>query len=73
MDIYKALRELYAERERLNGAVARLEALIRESRTAPKSTRGRKHMPLDERLRVSRRISEYWAARRQQKTTSNLS
>ncbi len=73
MDIYKALRELYAERERLNGAVARLEALISDSKTAPKSTRGRKHMPLDERLRVSRRITEYWAARRQQKASSILS
>lgn len=73
MDIYKALRELHAERERLNGAVSRLEAMIRETRSARKSTRGRKHMPPEERLRVSRRITEYWAARRQQKTSSSLS
>ncbi len=67
MDITKALHQLYAERERLNRAVARLEALISQSNTAEKSNRGRKSMPPEERLLVSRRITEYWAARRQEK------
>jgi len=73
MDINKALRELHAERERLDRAVARLEAVIRQASSARKSTRGRKSMPPEERLRVSRRITEYWATRRQHKTNGTQS
>ena len=67
MDIAKALHQLYAERARLDRAVARLEAMVRKSSTVQKSNRGRKSMPPEERLLVSRRITEYWAARRQGK------
>lgn len=68
MDFRKAIAELHEERKRLDRAVARLEAMVRESAGPQRSTRGRKNMPPEERLRVSRRMAEYWASRRLQKT-----
>jgi urease accessory protein UreF len=71
MDIIKALRELHAERKRLNSVIASLEARLvaaRKPRTARKSPRrrGRKSMSAAERLEVSKRMTLYWEARRAQ-------
>ena len=58
MDLYKAIQELYAEKEKLERVIASLEELQRSAGTAPvlpKSTcrRGRKSMNSKERLEVS--------------------
>ena len=63
MDVYKALRELYAEKKRLDAAISVLENRIRRE-TRPGTRRGRKKMSAEERLEVSKRMSQYWAARR---------
>jgi len=65
MNIYKALSELNMERKRIEREITRLEAqLSRFADTAHRSPRGRKSMPAEERLAVSRRMKEYWAKRR---------
>ncbi len=82
MDLDKAIRELYAEKQRLEDAIATLEALLRSKshRAAlkldalkPAKRRGRKSMPPDERRAVSERMKKYWAQRRvaAQKTQSS--
>jgi hypothetical protein len=62
MDLWKAIQELHRERQRLDRVIATLEALQRGEQ--PKSKRGRKNMPAEERRRVSQRMREYWEARR---------
>jgi hypothetical protein len=69
MDIIKALRELHAERKRLNSLIASLEAQLAAARkpgAVRKShrRRGRKSMNAAERLEVSKRMTLYWEARR---------
>ncbi len=65
MDVGKALRELYAEKKRLDAAIFVLERrLQRDAR--PAGRRGRKKMSEAERQEVSQRMSRYWAARRAQ-------
>jgi hypothetical protein len=71
MDIIKALRELHAEKKRLDAVIASLEAQLgstRKAGAAPKSPgrRGRKSMGAEERLKVSKRMTLYWEARRAQ-------
>jgi hypothetical protein len=71
MDIIKALRELHAERKRLNSLIASLEAQLAAARkpgAGRKSPRrrGRKSMSATERLEVSKRMTLYWEARRAQ-------
>jgi|HubBroStandDraft_2_1064218.scaffolds.fasta_scaffold3106121_1 hypothetical protein len=71
MDIIKALRELHAERKRLNAVIASLEAQLAGTRkqTATRKSpgrRGRKSMSAAERLKVSKRMTLYWEARRAQ-------
>ncbi len=71
MDILKALRELHAERKRLNSVIASLEARLaaaRKAGVARKSPgrRGRKSMSAAERLQVSKRMTLYWESRRAQ-------
>jgi hypothetical protein len=71
MDIIKALRELHAERKRLNSVIASLEAQLvvaRKPGSARKrpGRRGRKSMSAAERLKVSKRMTLYWEARRAQ-------
>ncbi len=71
MDIVKALRELYTEKKRLDGAIAALEARIGAASNGKgakpsKGRRGRKSMSAAERLEVSRRMTLYWEARRNQ-------
>jgi hypothetical protein len=73
MDIIKALRELHAERKRLNILIASLEAQsVARKRGAPQTLgrRGRKSMSAAERLEVSRRMTMYWEARRAQQSNA---
>ncbi len=66
MDVHKALRELYQEKDRLNAVIAQLEiqqqANLHEVERPQR--RGRKSMTLEERLALSRRMSLYWAERK---------
>jgi len=70
MDLYKAIQDLYAEKEKLERVIASLEELQRTSGTLPtipvKTTkrRGRKSMSSEERQEVSERMRKYWAGRR---------
>ena len=72
MDLYKAIQDLYAEKEKLERVIASLEELQRTAGSMPvlpKPTqrRGRKSMNSSERLEVSERMRKYWASRRQSK------
>jgi hypothetical protein len=71
MDLNKALRELYEERERVDRAIHALESshTVRSRATAG-HRRGRKMMSPEERLDVSKRMTEYWRNRRAQKAMS---
>jgi len=69
MDLYKAIQELYGEKDRLERVIASLEELQRTAGAtpeppAPTKRRGRKSMPATEREKVSERMKAYWAARR---------
>jgi len=74
MDLYKALQDLYAEKEKLERAIASLEELQRAGGLAglPQlgKRRGRKSMNPEEREEVSKRMRKYWASRRKQKPDS---
>jgi hypothetical protein len=63
MDVNKALRELHEEKRRLDITIAALEARLGNRLRAHKR-RGRKSMSPEERLKVSKRMSKYWEARR---------
>jgi hypothetical protein len=70
VDLFKALRALYDEREKLDRVIASLEELQRraalhaaEQPVQPKR-RGRKFMDEASRKQVSERMKAYWAARR---------
>ncbi len=70
MDLYKAIQDLYVEKEKLERIIASLEELQRSANSdtpsSPKSTsrRGRKSMSNAERQEVSERMKRYWEARR---------
>lgn len=70
MDLYKAIQDLYAEKEKLERVIASLEELQRaaESSQSPpaevKKRRGRKSMGSKERQEVSERMKKYWESRR---------
>jgi len=69
MHLYKALKELYAQKQKLEHVIASLEELrLTASNIRPQSAarkrRGRKTMGLEERQEVSRRMKKYWASRR---------
>jgi hypothetical protein len=70
MDLYKAIQDLYAEKEKLERVIASLEELQRSAGTVPvllakpPRRRGRKSMNSEERQEVSERMRKYWAARR---------
>ena len=73
MDLYKAIQELYAEKEKLERVIASLEELQRSAGTAPVlpkavGRRGRKSMGSKERLEVSARMKKYWENRRKSRT-----
>jgi hypothetical protein len=68
MDYWAAIRDLYLNKQRLDQAIANLEALSkREEAKQSVSQRGRKSMPKEEREKVSERMKRYWAARRKQR------
>jgi hypothetical protein len=69
MDLYKAIQDLYAEKEKLERVIASLEELQRTSGTLPDlpkpaKRRGRKSMSSKERQEVSERMKKYWDSRR---------
>jgi hypothetical protein len=70
MDLYKAIQDLYAEKEKLERVIASLEELQRTAGAIPPilkgagSRRGRKSMSAKERQEVSERMKKYWANRR---------
>ena len=70
MDLYKAIQDLYAEKEKLERVIAALEDLQRASQSSSllyvRSPRGRKSMSPAERQEVSARMKRYWAKRRSQ-------
>jgi hypothetical protein len=75
MDLYKAIQELYAEKEKLERVIASLEELQRAAGAAPNlmgsgKRRGRKSMDAKERQEVSERMKRYWANRRKQRSES---
>jgi hypothetical protein len=69
MDLYKAIQDLYAEKEKLERVIASLEELQRSSGPLPElpkpKRRGRKSMSPEERQEVSERMKKYWETRRQ--------
>jgi hypothetical protein len=70
MDLYKAIQDLYAEKEKLERVIASLEELQRSAGTLPPAARpikrrGRKSMSPEERQEVSERMKKYWESRRQ--------
>ena len=72
MDLYKAIQDLYAEKEKLERIIASLEDLQRTAGPGPvlpkpAKRRGRKSMNPSERQEVSERMRKYWAGRRQPK------
>ena len=72
MDLYKAIQDLYAEKEKLERVIASLEELQRNAGTVlelPKTgkRRGRKSMNSEERQEVSERMRRYWESRRNKK------
>jgi hypothetical protein len=78
MDLYKAIQDLYAEKEKLERVIASLEELQRTAGSVPimpKPTkrRGRKSMNSQERLEVSERMRKYWAGRRSPKSEDDTS
>jgi hypothetical protein len=70
MDLYKAIQDLYAEKEKLERVIASLEDLQRAAGggipppPGRGKRRGRKSMGSDERQEVSERMKKYWAGRR---------
>ena len=69
MDLYKAIQNLYAEKEKLEHVIASLEELQRTAGTPPGvpipgKRRGRKSMSSKERKEVSERMKRYWESRR---------
>jgi len=75
MDLYKAIQDLYAEKEKLERVIASLEELQRTAGNLPNlpksaKRRGRKSMNPAERQEVSERMRKYWAGRRQPKESS---
>lgn len=69
MDLKKAIKDLYLEKEKLERAIASLENFSRPAggiAALPKSgkRRGRKSMNDAERQKVSARMKSYWLSRR---------
>ena len=69
MDLYKAIQDLYAEKEKLERVIASLEELQRTAGSVAElprgvQRRGRKSMNASERQEVSERMKRYWASRR---------
>jgi hypothetical protein len=71
MDPAKLLNDLRAEREKIDRAIASLEAIFESEGkplpSPPAERRGRKSMDQAERQQVSERMKRYWEKRRNQK------
>ncbi len=72
MDLYKAIQDLYAEKEKLERVITSLEELQQAGGSVPALSgtgkrRGRKSMDAKERQEVSERMKKYWASRRKRK------
>jgi hypothetical protein len=65
-DLYRIIRELVDERDKLDRIITSLEQMILSGETsAPKlKRRGRKSMDSAARKQVSERMKRYWAKRR---------
>ncbi|MGD1068645.1 MAG: hypothetical protein ABSB15_00770 [Bryobacteraceae bacterium] len=68
MDIYRIIRELLEERNRVDKIIASLDEMASEGRKSPseagRGRRGRKSMDAAARREVSERMKRYWAKRR---------
>jgi hypothetical protein len=69
MDLVAALRQLHAEKHKLDHAIEALQDLQRasvsvESLLSSGKGRGRKSMGAEERKEVSKRMKKYWTNRR---------
>jgi hypothetical protein len=76
MDLYKAIQDLYAEKEKLERVIASLEELQKGTGALPvvpkaAGRRGRKSMNSNERKEVSERMKKYWESRRQLREGQN--
>ena len=69
MDLNRAIRELYAELEKLNQVITALEEYERTGVLPAPARRGRKFMGSEERQQVSERMKKYWATRRKTKAS----
>jgi hypothetical protein len=65
MDYWAAIRDLQKELQRVDGAIANLEATLENNKGESTHRRGRRMMPPEERLKVSARMKRYWSARRE--------
>ena len=70
MDLDVTLKELYAEKKRIERIIARLEERQHAMTLRNPYNRGRKGMSLEERARVSERMRAYWSARGQRRSES---
>lgn len=64
MDIQALIRDLQAEKQRIERTIAAMESLTSSENGHHKSKRGRKSMGQAERQQVSERMMRYWAGRR---------
>jgi hypothetical protein len=70
VDLIKAIRDLSAERQKLDQIIEHLEELLKDRPKGPGKTRGRKSMDAKAREEVSRRMKKYWAERRESRTAN---
>jgi len=69
MDLYRIIRELVQERDRLQRIIDSLEEMKSFGKVSAKSEpkrRGRKSMDSAARIEVSQRMTRYWAQRKAQ-------
>jgi len=70
MDLYRIIRELVQERDRVQRIIESLEEMKSYGKVPPKppkqKRRGRKSMDRAARMEVSQRMTRYWAQRKAQ-------
>lgn len=71
-DLYRIIRELVDERDKLDRIITSLEQMILSGETSEPALkrRGRKSMDSAARKQVSERMKRYWAKRRNEKNGS---
>jgi hypothetical protein len=73
VDVFKALRALYEERQKLDQVIEALEEIQKTAEAAAQlrqERRGRRSMDQEARRRVSERMRSYWARRKEQEPAS---